>query len=494
MGLILQSISILMRADYMSVFPRNSQLLSSEENDLVSRLLGNRCQSLASAVVQVFLADSIEYGWRKHDAGVLCFVKDNFRRSYFFRLYCLTRKHMVWEHEVYNNFDYNAPKPFLHWFEGEDCVVAFNFAHEEEARIILNVLLEKLEARKQRKEQRRSRSSTQHPFQQPSIVPENTQLANGVLPLPTRQKHVPIGSSKRKEKDSKRRLTKADISGPKDFRHLMHVGWDPNKGFDLDNVDDPQLKQFFKKAGVSDRQLQDRETREFIYDFINRHGGLDAVKEDAVKEEVTPKPQPAPTHVVPPPVPARSTPANVQIQTRSAPPPPPSRIGPLPPPPPPSQPPNQPKIQSKVPQTLEHSVPVPPPAPPPPPLPPPAPAPLDVQPPSPPSNPPVHHAGPDPRSALMDAIRSGKALKHVEVESKKSSGSSSDTRGDLLDQIRQGVELKSVQPIQRQAEDPQNSLAGALARALAERAKFIHSDSSEDEDENDEEEDDEWED
>lgn len=59
----------------------------------------------------------------------------------------------------------------------------------------------------------------------------------------------------------------------------------------------------------------------------------------------------------------------------------------------------------------EHSVPVPPPAPPPPPLPPPAPAPLDVQPPSPPSNPPVHHAGPDPRSALMDAIRSGKALK-----------------------------------------------------------------------------------
>lgn len=26
---------------------------------------------------------------------------------------------MVWEHEVYNNFDYNAPKPFLHWFEGE---------------------------------------------------------------------------------------------------------------------------------------------------------------------------------------------------------------------------------------------------------------------------------------------------------------------------------------------------------------------------------------
>lgn len=60
---------------------------------------------------------------------------------------------------------------------------------------------------------------------------------------------VVLGGRK-KDKDSKRRLTKADIGLPKDFRHVSHVGWDPNKGFDLDNVEDPQLKLFFDKVYI----------------------------------------------------------------------------------------------------------------------------------------------------------------------------------------------------------------------------------------------------
>lgn len=59
--------------------------------------------------------------WRRSDAGVLCLVKDNQRRSYFFRLYCLTRCEMVWEHEVYNSMVYQCPKMWLHTFEGEVC-------------------------------------------------------------------------------------------------------------------------------------------------------------------------------------------------------------------------------------------------------------------------------------------------------------------------------------------------------------------------------------
>lgn len=65
--------------------------------------------------------------------------------------------------------------------------------------------------------------------------------------------------------------------------------------------------------------MQDRETRDFIYDFIEKNGGLEAVKQEA-----------------PPPLPsmsARSTP----IANRAAPPPPPPRIGALPAPPAPSQ-------------------------------------------------------------------------------------------------------------------------------------------------------------
>ena len=52
------------------------------------------------------------------------------------------------------------------------------------------------------------------------------------------------------KKKKKGKLRKEDISLPTNFQHISHVGWDPNKGFDLENVD-PKLKQFFSKAGKS---------------------------------------------------------------------------------------------------------------------------------------------------------------------------------------------------------------------------------------------------
>lgn len=46
------------------------------------------------------------------------------------------------------------------------------------------------------------------------------------------------------------------------------------------NLDEDAMRWFFSKAGISDKQLQDQGTREFIYEFINNHGGMDAVKEE----------------------------------------------------------------------------------------------------------------------------------------------------------------------------------------------------------------------
>jgi neural Wiskott-Aldrich syndrome protein len=76
----------------------------------------------------------------------------------------------------------------------------------------------------------------------------------------------------------------------------------------------------------------------------------------------------------------------------------------------------------------------------------------------------------------------------------KAPAAGGDTRSTLLDQIRQGKELRKVTPGTSSAAKPdmvtENTLAGALARALADRAKAIHSDSDEEEDEEDD--DDEW--
>lgn len=62
-------------------------------------------------------------------------------------------------------------------------------------------------------------------------------------------------------------LRKEDIGQPMDFRHVQHVGWDPNKGFDLNGVDN-DLASFFEKAGVSSDALKDENTRQFIYKWV----------------------------------------------------------------------------------------------------------------------------------------------------------------------------------------------------------------------------------
>jgi hypothetical protein len=43
---------------------------------------------------------------------------------------------------------------------------------------------------------------------------------------------------KKKDRDSRSWLTKADIGPPKDFCHVSYVDWDTNKGFDLEDADD----------------------------------------------------------------------------------------------------------------------------------------------------------------------------------------------------------------------------------------------------------------
>lgn len=39
--------------------------------------------------------------------------------------------------------------------------------------------------------------------------------------------------SKKNKKDKKKKLTKEDIGTPSNFRHVNHVGWDPERGFEV---------------------------------------------------------------------------------------------------------------------------------------------------------------------------------------------------------------------------------------------------------------------
>ncbi len=294
-------------------------------------------------------------------------------------------------------------------------------------------------------------------------------------------------AGKKGKKDKrKQKLTKEDIGAPSNFQHVQHIGWNPNTGFDLENVD-PNLIKFFEVAGVSQEQLTDQDTRTFIYDFIDRHGGIDAAIQE-VKRPPPSKPSVPPVSSLPPPIHSSIAPQ---------PPPPPSRsphklttAPPAPPMPNVAPPPPPPPLPTSVPAAV-------PPPPPPPPMPSSAPVPPPM--PSAKATPAPQPVANDTRSALMDQIRKGRALNHVEPDSEsvKSNTSNDDPRNALMNQIRQGVGLRSVEINAGKADRKSGpaeagGLAGALARALQERARAIGQ--TDESDNNSESDEDEWED
>ncbi|EFA03329.2 actin nucleation-promoting factor WASL [Tribolium castaneum] len=446
---------------------KNSRLLNYEENLQIFRLLGNRCQSLCTTVAQLFCTEPpIHSQWIKKDVGVLCFVKDNSRKNYFFRLFCLKRNMMVWEQEMYKNMEYNDSTLFLHIFEGEDMMVAFNFASTDEAKEFKAVVDEKLMVRRKREERRQKQMRTPT-SQQNNIVNSNTLRA----PHDYRKVSDPVV----KQAKRKRNITKADIGVPLDFKHISHVGWNPDSGFDIDSQDE-QLKCFFEKAGISEKQLQDRDTKEFIYDFINKHGGREAIEESTSRHSARKAPALPPFTQAPPvpPVPPRGPLRSHASSHRVAPPPPPA--------------------PASITNSVENEKVIPPP---PPPL-----ADLEAVPPPPvPAFDLSQGDGPIPPppamgSALLDSIKTGTTLRPVEERKMPTTPVVEDSRGQLMKEIQKGLKLKpvcerDVKPVNNVVETRSGDLAEALARALAERSKAIH---SEDDDDEEDSNDDEWED
>ncbi|XP_028601560.2 actin nucleation-promoting factor WASL isoform X1 [Podarcis muralis] len=494
-----------------------SMLLTPQENESLFGFLGKKCVTMSSAIVQIYAADRNAM-WSKKCCGVACLVKDNPQRSYFIRIYDIKDGKQLWEQELYNNFVYNSPRPYFHTFAGDACQVGLNFANEEEAKKFQKTVTD-LIGRRQRKSEKRRDLPNGPSLPMATVDIKNPEITTNRF-YGSQVNNISYTKEKKKAKAKKKRLTKADIGTPSNFQHIGHVGWDPNTGFDVNNLD-PELKNLFDMCGISEAQLKDKETSKVIYDFIEKTGGVEAVKNELRRQgpplwSAPPPPPPSrggPPPPPPPPPPHSSGPPPPPIRGRGAPPPPPSRAPTAaPPPPPPSRPggavppPPPNRMYPPPPPVHSSSAPSGPPPPPPPPSggscvpPPPPPPPPPPGPPPPPSVPvEVDHQLPVPagnKAALLDQIREGAQLKKVEQSSRPVSSSGRDA---LLDQIRQGIQLKSVSDGQESAPPtpaPTSGIVGALMEVMQKRSKAIHS-SDEDEDEEDEEDfedDDEWDD
>ncbi|KAL1269871.1 hypothetical protein QQF64_032160 [Cirrhinus molitorella] len=304
-----------------------SSLLTLQENERLEDLLGRRCVSLSSAVVQLLMALPSEPNrWTPQQSGVVCFVKDSPLRSFFIRLYDIKAGKLVWEQEIYNQLMYQRTRPFFHTFPGDDCQVGLNFADVTEAESFFAVVEEKISQRNNRfeKQQRKGQevrdlpplprpngSGTPISSPMPPLVPSNIQ--NQIIPSKSKK------DKKEKDKKSKKKgskLLKGDIGAPSGFTHVSHLGMGSN------NLD-PDLMKVLSCAGISEADMNDSETSQLIYDVIERSGGIEAVKK-AVNQRESPCP----------PVPGghRGSLPQVPSGYSSGPPPlPQGRMGPLPP-------------------------------------------------------------------------------------------------------------------------------------------------------------------
>ncbi|XP_060108438.1 actin nucleation-promoting factor WAS [Heteronotia binoei] len=482
-----------------------SSLLKDHENQQVFELLGRKCTTMVTTVAQLFLAlPPNSRIWSKQGCGVLCFVKDNPKRSYFIRFYDLKDRKMIWEQELYNQLVYTTITSYFHTFQGDECQVGLNFADEDEALDFQQTVEEKVQKRSQRIEKRElppppppvneerrvtlprsppSGSNSNGPSRQPSSPSSAPTLATVDIQNPditfSRYRGLPVPTASEKKK-GKKKISKADIGAPSGFKHIQHIGWDPNSGFDLNNLD-PDLKTLFARAGISEAQLTDAETSKIIYDFIEGQGGLEAVKEELRRQGPTHPPPPPPNRSGPLPPPPGHSRTGPLPPVPGLPPgaPPISNRGAVPPPPQPSRVP--PNSQWGPPPSVPRSTRPPPPpsgSVPPPPPPPPLPPPL------------FQNSGPCPPPPPLPGAF-GSTGTPPPPPPPAASG-----RGALLDQIRQGIQLNKTPDVLDSPPPPAQSeegLVGALMCVMQKRCKVIHS-SDDDEDNGVDDDDDEWDD
>ncbi|NWH51335.1 WASP protein, partial [Fregata magnificens] len=129
----------------------------------------------------------------------------------------------------------------------------------------------------------------------PIANPDITASRYRGLPSPTGPTAGPTASpTAGEQKKGRKKISKADIGAPSGFKHVGHIGWDPNNGFDVAALD-PALRALFARAGISEAQLADAETSRLIHDFIQGQGGLQAVREEMRRQGEPPPHLWAPT-------------------------------------------------------------------------------------------------------------------------------------------------------------------------------------------------------
>ncbi|CAG8580279.1 5172_t:CDS:10, partial [Acaulospora morrowiae] len=254
-------------------------LPSREDRDVVKKYVPKPNKIFMATVARLYVAYPDPNAWTYTNImGAVVLVEDSKKQSLFFKIVdVLTNGGLLWEQELYEDFVYNKERPFFHTFMTDDYYAAFSFADDNEANDFYSKVEKHIAKRvKQKKEKK----------------------------------------PKKKEKNGK--VTTSMISGPTNFRHLEHIGWNADSGFNAQNIN-PEWNRILNSLGdlgVSKSVIE--ENMEDIMNFVKSNGGA--------KKVTSPSKSPtrsANSKKVPPTLPPPKQKRPISVKSKEKPPPPP---------------------------------------------------------------------------------------------------------------------------------------------------------------------------
>lgn len=297
--------------------------INNNQLSTINRVIGSN--SISSAIVRLYRTTGNDWEYTGIVGAAALSKKNGFATI---SLVDLDRGVELFSEELCVNFNYQTPKPFFHFFEVQDCVAGFSFADDSEASNFANQVNQNKPSGG-RMPPPINTPPPQQNYSQPPPQPQQTSI-----PIQQPKSNPPPPSSQDKKNTKKKEggfFSKIfggggkkeeeevhEISGPTNFRHESHIGWDPVNGFDIRNIP-PAWKELFKKAGVKKSDLQDKETAKIVMETIVENIGV-------------------PSDTPPPPTPNRPPPPTLS-NNNNAPPPPTQDMGSNAPPPPSPPPP-----------------------------------------------------------------------------------------------------------------------------------------------------------
>lgn len=388
--------------------------LSDQEKNQVSFVHGSSCDILSTTVARLY--DGKSGYWEFTGAvGAVSVISDRVGKVNHIKIVDLRTTRCVFEQELYDGFDYQKPRDFFHTFEGDSQVFGLSFADISEAAEFYQQVLNCKSGVSRAAAANISTAKLQSQTSSQSLKKEE----------PKKKKSGFFGKFFGGGEEEN-----MEISSPTSFQHKSHIGWDPEKGFDIRDIP-ADWRKLFQSAGIKKSDLKDAETAKQLVSIIGQH----QASEGASKAP----PPPPPSHgrsVPPPPPPSHQQPHPLpHVPSHHPPPPPPSHHPQTPPPPPPHV-----------------STPPPPP-------------PMNHTPPPPP---PMNNNGPNSLARHDSSVG----------------------RGDLLASIREGKKLHHVDPDENPLPDVKDitnegNLVATLANFMANRRANLGEDIVEEDDDDD---------